>query len=364
MTELQYDRQIRAIFVSGHARSGTSLFQSLFDGHPDLFAIPDETAFFLYYYQNRKIRDDYQRFLRIIGQGWDGRKRIAPPILEKGKNWRALRYYRLLEQADPNVEKKLIPYVKGRDPIKLFLKILDLLLENYWKKQDFPKAFVEKSPGHEIFFPWLRRAFPDLKFLYIVRNPFHVIHSNAIKAWRVRGQVSNRDIFSLISSWRISCYLGRTYAARHPNQFHVVRFEDLVSDTEKAMRQITGHLELDFDRSLLMPTQLDQPWDSNTHQGTPLAKGAIDPRVLKKDVSNGLTRSQIELIEKLTLKERLAFDYPAPEITPQSGENSASETARPIFLPKTLKDLAIFASLYLSPAPLAAVKTTMYKAFL
>src|SRR5207244_12554162 len=75
MSTLPFDQQ--ACFIAGQAKSGTTLVAALLDGHPDLLALPQETAYFptvlrKYRGADRGTEFDYltqESFLRVIFGG-------------------------------------------------------------------------------------------------------------------------------------------------------------------------------------------------------------------------------------------------------------------------------------------------------
>ena len=151
--------------------------------------------------------------------------------------------------------------------------------------------------------------------------------------------------FKLTASWKSSCNLGLGFAHSHPDKFLLVKFEDLVEDTYEQMSQISRFIGIQFENSLLAPSILNNPWSSNTHRETKLQPGLIDKKALKKDITNLLNPTHLDIIEKFTRRERHTLNYQLPD-SPSSFDKKMKNCITPFFVPRTRSDLSDFITLY------------------
>jgi hypothetical protein len=101
-----------------------------------------------------------------------------------------------------------------------------------------------KTPTNTENVDRLARAFPDARFIIIVRDPRDVAMS-----WRRRW---DRDERLTAAKWEGRLARGRAHLARLPADRHlVVRYEDILDDLEAACRAICGFLGLPFDERML-----------------------------------------------------------------------------------------------------------------
>jgi hypothetical protein len=104
------------------------------------------------------------------------------------------------------------------------------------------------------------------------------------------------DIEALIRCWLVALTRAVLLQERYgvDGKFLVYRYENIVTDTNKAMRSISSSIGLDFNDSLLEPTIMGNPWGGNSHQG----KQSGVNKELKDYYSEVLTKDELELIYK------------------------------------------------------------------
>jgi len=136
--------------------------------------------------------------------------------------------------------------------------------------------------------PELKEWFPDLKMIYVLRNPYGQLNSaiNNMRHTRKGHEEKLKirvDLKSLDKSFkypylgprlrqmRVSYYFMRKYADLYPNNFYILKYDDLLLDTEGTMHRLCDFLELDFHRNLLEVTLCGVPirqmgWSVSQHQ--------------------------------------------------------------------------------------------------
>jgi thioesterase domain-containing protein len=128
---------------------------------------------------------------------------------------------------------------------------------------DSSRVLVDKSPGYSISPDSLRRIevyFRDPLYIHLMRHPYGMIHSYVEARMDLLGGQQLTDAFSL--SRREFAEVNWTVGVRNIMEFlaHVpperqfpVKFEDLVHQPEKTVRDICRFLSLEFHGDMLQP---------------------------------------------------------------------------------------------------------------
>ena len=168
------------------------------------------------------------------------------------------------------------------------------------------KRVVDKYPELIFRISFVRAIFPDAKFLFLVRNGWDTCHS--IKRWskclgvEIKGEihdwwgVDNRKWNLLISQvvaadpkfvniinevkaindhqnmaaveWIVTMREGIKLTQNLPNHLHMVRYEDLATNTEKTLLNIIDFCELSYDKKffdyahkIVSPAEAKKPFE-------------------------------------------------------------------------------------------------------
>lgn len=133
------------------------------------------------------------------------------------------------------------------------------------------RRFVEKCPHMEEYAVLLKSWFPEAKFVHMLRNPYANLFS--LQAGLVRKRhFREKALRPMAKSFY---FLERNQACL--DDYHVVRYEDLVLDTDATLKRLADHLEIGYRPSLQSPTILGRPWAGNPQTVETSFEG-IDPR--------------------------------------------------------------------------------------
>jgi hypothetical protein len=186
------------IFIVGAMGTGTTLLRLMLDSHPNI-AIPHETGFMRIY-----------NAMRFVPFKWSGRR------------W-AERLGWSKEEMDEEARR-------------YFDRIFMRYAERHGKQR-----WGEKTPQHLWHVGNMKQVFPESVFIGVVRHPGAAVASNMRR-------------FGHTTRW--SAYHCRRYyrelarqASLHPKRFVVLRYEDLVQQPDRLMREL-----LDW---------LGEPWSDN-----------------------------------------------------------------------------------------------------
>jgi hypothetical protein len=205
-----------APFIVGANRSGTTLLRMMLDAHPEL-TIPPETHF---------VPD----VIQACDEGG-----TADQVIEVMTSHREWGDFDL--DADVVLERlrSLDPLTAG-DALRAFYGL-------YAERAGKPR-WGEKTPGYATNMIEIQGALPEARFVHLIRDGRDVALSAMDRAKKpiTAGQVAKR--------WQRRITKARKQS-RKVNHYLEARYEDLVLDTEPALRRITDFLELPWDPGML-----------------------------------------------------------------------------------------------------------------
>lgn len=247
------------VFLLGSHKSGSSLLRSLLDGHPSLAVLPKETHLFQFtnhwvaYRRRRNLpraMDQGQFFEQLLGQIREDTRGHDPYADAPGFSYRM----EILE-----------PRLRSLDPADMPAFLLGYMRAAYEASFGEPPApglaLVEKSVEHAEFAYVLARYFPGARFIHIVRNPYATLVALRRMVQKKAGRFPY--LWPIASSLHNSYHHLFTNRLAMPN-YLCVRFEDLVSDTAAAMREVSTFLGIEYHETLTRPTSQGEHWHGNS----------------------------------------------------------------------------------------------------
>lgn len=247
-------------FVCGHRKSGTTLLANLLDGHPQLAVYPVDLVLLYAYFPDfiRTHSDAAERRARLERVLFaDLRERLGPALLDVDALARA--FFDGLHDDDLGQVNVLIgrlmaafQSVTGRTP-------------------DTTRFGLFKETSIEIYAAELLAWFPDARFIHLVRDPrdnFAALAAGVEGYYSHMGEDHNRTLASLLNRVRTGFRMARLNRAQlGDDRYLILRFEDLATAPEPAMRTVADFLGIDFTPSLLVPTTLGRPTGGNAFDG-------------------------------------------------------------------------------------------------
>ena len=199
-------------FIVGCGRSGTTLLRLMLNQHRSL-AIPLESLFIADY-----LTAPQQVPIRVV-------------------QWLMAREYELKEWGIEVDARDL-------DSCTNVPALLDALHGRYARSMDKPR-WGQKTPRLVRFGAEIKRAFPDAKFVHLVRDPRAVVRS------LMRSPVHRYTLRSGVRRWRRDVSFGLALKERWPSHVLEVRYSSLVRDPEPTLRSICTFLGEAFDPACL-----------------------------------------------------------------------------------------------------------------
>jgi protein-tyrosine sulfotransferase len=256
------------IFILGTHKSGTSLLRSLFDGHPDLFAVPIEVHFF------KRIEDWVTYPLMFTRPAKISIDKFIENTLQH------IRYCNTVENPQTDgISKDIFDVPKFENYMRSNLAELSDLETNlascfaiymkaiyysiYGTELEGTKRVVEKSVGLAEFALDLQQMFPDSVFIHIARNPY----SNIVSMRKYRMNFTKNNFYPWLGYDYRSLYNSFYFLKRNQRlirNYKVIRYEDLVTDPISTIKLICEFSNLPFLDSMLSPTYLQKDWQGNS----------------------------------------------------------------------------------------------------
>lgn len=296
------------IFLLGCHKSGSSMLRSLLDNHPQLFAIPMEIHYFQYtgYWVDYRLRRAWPKEMnlpekmaslgKLVADTNTNEDPYADSILAGTLN---LDKFQSFMAANPDV-------TTPRELFEVYVGALYYGLTG----ESLPEGMriLEKSVEHAEWAVHLRQMFPDCRFVHIVRNPYASLVA-------IRKSKPDGNSYPLMRDFILS--LQNSYYNLYRNEgildnYLIVKYEDLLTDTEKMMRQIADFVGIEFTEDLLTPTLMGKPWGGNSSSGNSFTKISTAPlsswKSKVEDVEIRLVNAFLEPV-----LERFGYDKVQPQ---------------------------------------------------
>ena len=249
--------------LTGHRKSGTTLLHKLFDGHPDLNVYPVDLSLLYAFYpywtaKNLSARELRDRFSVVV-------KKSTASMVGKtiGKSNREF-----------DSEDFLREIRKKYDPIDLVEPglIIDAISNSYcsYLELDHSKPFLMKETSQLVNIKDISSNNREFKMLQILRDPrdnFAAIKVGVVAYYQRMDEDNSESLASLLNRAKLDLELASRMIETETPNFDVVKFEDLVANTEREMRRILKFLDIEWHDTLLTPTFLGEQFYGNNHEG-------------------------------------------------------------------------------------------------
>lgn len=278
------------IFIGGSHKSGTTLLRNLLDGHESLNVLPGDGHGIRYAERIYSINAGHHEFA-IVNTILHC---TAMPIAGEQPRWilgnNPINYVRVGEV----VRWQLV------DGVANAKQILDIFAYSFQELSmpanltQLSRKWVEKSTNNIEDACRLLRLYPRAKFLHIVRHPGAIIAAQKRKqSLKHREYSLRRELETIHQSMRYGLSNMRSIGK---SQYYIVRFENLVSDTENVMRGVAKFLDIPYSEILIQPTVFGEYAGSNTSRFNERTNPAgVDP-VTSERWRNELSSDEVNLI--------------------------------------------------------------------
>ena len=308
------------VMLSGVFRSGTTLLSRVISAHPDALVVSDPSIYFFkayrdFHFEQAGLSRDPERpnsslfmdphidvWVRILASDLseDMPAWAKQQVREQLRIWKTAQHPRLVAAVDE------LDGVTFRD---FYAAMLELFTELYGSEET--RLVGAKTSWCEAFIPALGRAFPDMKFVFLVRDLRAVIASQNQQKGAGQG---TRPLMFYVHHWRKSVAFATAWGQLDPvfsKRCAVLRYEDLISDLPGQLRTVNALVGLAADPRQFNPQcwpdeRMEGQWTPNSSYGGQ-SRGLYSTSVERWRTI--LTGPQIRAVEALAGPELAMLGY-------------------------------------------------------
>ena len=252
----------KILFITGHRKSGTTMFANLFDQHKDFLVYPTDLcllyAYFPYFIQEKSYLKKKARILHIIKKDFGGT--IVKHKIENKVN--LSKFYNFLKK---RINKNNINNIK---------KILNIVLKSFEDSLNYKKEYrylVVKETSADLFFNEIFKKEDDVTFIHLIRDPrdnYASLKSGAKKYYSKLGESEMKLLSSTINRAKLDFkFIDINKSIFGKSRYLVIKYDELTKKTKKTMMKICKFLKIKFDVNLLKPTILGAKTSGNNFDG-------------------------------------------------------------------------------------------------
>lgn len=218
----------KPIFILGMPRSGTKLLRDILNNNNRISIPVYESLFIPYFIKKYGMTPNFDNksINEII---FDIKKSLFYYYAKKGK-------YHFNE----NHFKTNINY-------NSLTSIIKYILQNFSKNKGDDILWGDKTPRYINHITTLYTAFPNAKFIHIVRDPRDIVIS-AKNAW-------NKNVYRASQRWNKSITNFKNNIDKLNIILIEIKYEDLLDNPENIIENLCKFLEVEFDDQMLILTQ-------------------------------------------------------------------------------------------------------------
>jgi len=258
MTSTYLELRDRPVFICGYPKSGTSLLSALLDSHPQLVVYPEETLFFRRYLpvaEGRSLDEQIRLAEKLLIHIFQWNQQ-DPPDHQAGypdRDYSAIAY----EQVAALLGQSLSDH-DCRHPGDILYAAIRAYGEVSGQLTPQCTRWVEKSPYNERYAEAIFAWWPQARCIHIIRDP-----RDNYASYQRKKRHWSAEFFA--HHWVGSTRKGfENRAAYGPENYWLLRYEDLVTAPEAFIEQLCGFLEIEAHPILAVPSRVGIPWEGNS----------------------------------------------------------------------------------------------------
>jgi hypothetical protein len=214
-------------FIIGIGRSGTTLLSNMLNSNPEVISTPEN------------------EFILFAESTFKDKSFDDPGVIDS--------FLRMFQYDYNKVTSIWRPEQKLRDDIlklkeKTFANVCKLVSLNYpiaGKDPSHVKTIVDKNPVYSLHLDRISEVFPEARYIVLVRD----FRDNALS--RKKYAQRSTSVFELAVSWNY--YYEQLFKGieKHNLNHKIVRYEDLVADSENVLKEICEFLNVTYSPEML-----------------------------------------------------------------------------------------------------------------
>ncbi|HAA15852.1 MAG TPA: hypothetical protein DCE41_30730 [Cytophagales bacterium] len=280
------DTSPQLFFTLGSGRTGSTLLAKLLNRHSALFLPPEQRALpyilMIWYTQPRLTWEQFCgkaiRKLREGNNGW--------ALNEESYD----RLYKVVSQLPSEQHSPLAFY--------------EHMVATQVPEDQAPQGYGDHAPLMTYFAPLIAQAFPEAKFIFMVRNPWDVVYS-----YRRMEGAEEQDPRRAAERWAHSIRMYQRMRRRFPNRIHLVRYEDLVLNTENTVTALLDYLGYAVEPNIFTEAEPQVELNPQGHS----FQHNIQKPIFTSSVGKGkekLTATELKTVEPIIMKGAQQMGYP------------------------------------------------------
>lgn len=243
--------------ISAMYENGGNTLHRFFDGHPQLFVYPFEsqlgtplTADYLtsvfptkYRWTELSLTGNFENDYELIIDE-ELKRHIKTPFASKFKEAK-------MDLDDGQRKKIFLQLLTGlprsrKNAVEAFFKSTFLAWKDY-NKSGKETTYVGYSPIVGVDAEKIFADFPSAKIVHIIRNPYSAYADT-------KKRPVPYSLHHYIDTWNIVQLYALNFANIYPDNFLIVRFEDLISSPKKFFRELSKKLGIRYSKTLEYPS--------------------------------------------------------------------------------------------------------------
>jgi hypothetical protein len=240
------------VFIVGCDRTGTTLLVNILNKHSDI-CISNQTHF-----MGHLVRPGFRQRMKEFGDlsDDDNVRRLVEFVYARpfagGVYWHWLH---------KNVKPEALLH-RILDSDRSERALFSLLMQVRARGETI---LGEKTPDHIKYVPTLLEWFPEARIVHTVRDPRAVYVSEFYHRWNQPGLKSFpykqlrpiRPLYALFIlfhmslEWFLAANYHFKYKRQYPNNYYVLKFEDLINDPENQIRRFCAFLGVELQKGML-----------------------------------------------------------------------------------------------------------------
>lgn len=261
-------------FIFGKHRSGTTMLSAMLSSHPHIYVANDSVIFQMFalsifdrhnplvskvIHANRSLLAKFSSQIRtdLYRIPFEGLPKADANLTKYEKEQfiaRLLRRYRhkdddtsldevswLSTYENAITRRDLNAFYNEMYSVRQVLTSVFEIIANEQLKN--AQVFGEKSPTHSYLAPWLREIYPEAKFITLIRNPV----TNVASMFSRYNSVDKHLLVRAVDRY-MSYHHEKLDILYDPNESFVLRYEDIIADTDGKLAEIYRVLEIPNDK--------------------------------------------------------------------------------------------------------------------
>ena len=254
-------KELPLVILTGHRKSGTSVFHRLFDGVNGVNLYPtDLTVLYAYFScftlkKNVSNNELKERLLHVVKSSMEYSAKQGLDLTSKNH---------FLNVFESEIQK--IDITNKSD-------VINSICNSWLKSKEVESKtdpLIVKETSQAIFFEDYIKEFPQLKMISLIRDPrdnYAAISAGVDQYYSKFGENDLGALSSHINRARMDLTSAKINQENYPDSFMAVRFEDLVKNTRVTMKGISNFLKIDFEESMLSPGISGKSYKGNNFEG-------------------------------------------------------------------------------------------------